>query len=310
MSNAQSAARTAVAPIQVRVIAGEVVVREGSVVTEQDVEKLRALDLADPAIDLARVLGHLGWALLIAGVLALFIERYAEETWADDRRVILVGSSLVVLVLVGRVTAPGTLLLYFAPFAAVAMMLTILAGGRTALATQIAGALHAGIMSGSVELVAYVLVPALLGMAAVQRATTAREFAAGAGHEINNPLTILQLTIAGCRAQLLPYLNVAEELGKLALGAVERRVLDTRMKTHRSQSPMTTSFDPITATTSAIRPPWMMDGNAWMAMNDGARIFTRQGRFVPSETTYVPCSPRGPSTAKYTSPAGTVNPCE
>src|SRR3989442_665079 len=60
------------------------------------------------------------------------------------------------------------------------MMLTVLVGGRTALATQIAGALHVGIMSSQVELVAYVLVPALLGMAAVHRATTAREFAVGA----------------------------------------------------------------------------------------------------------------------------------
>src|SRR5438094_541145 len=60
------------------------------------------------------------------------------------------------------------------------MMLTVLVGGRTALATQIAGALHIGIMSSQVELVGYVLVPALLGMAAVRRATTAREFAAGA----------------------------------------------------------------------------------------------------------------------------------
>src|SRR5213079_1124143 len=56
---------------------------------------------------------------------------------------------------------------------AVAMMLTVLVGGRTALATQIAGALHVGIMSSQVELVAYVLVPALLGMAAVRRAADA-----------------------------------------------------------------------------------------------------------------------------------------
>src|SRR5581483_11246089 len=63
--------------------------------------------------------------------------------------------------------------------AAVGMTLTVLVSGRAALATQIMGALHAGIMSGQVELVAYVLVPALLGMAAVRRATTAREFAAG-----------------------------------------------------------------------------------------------------------------------------------
>ena len=177
---AQAAARSAVGPIQVQVLAGEIVVRDGSVVTEQDVEKLRALDLADPAVDLTRVLGHLGWALLIAGVLGLFIERYAEETWADDRRLVLVGLSVVALVAVGRVVAPGTLTLYFAPFAAVAMMLTVLAGGRTALATQIAGALHVGILSLQVEHVAYVLVPALLGMAAIRRATTAREFVAGA----------------------------------------------------------------------------------------------------------------------------------
>src|SRR5206468_2321479 len=64
------------------------------------------------------------------------------------------------------------------PYAAVAMTLTVLVGGRTALATQIAGALHVGILSGRVELVAYVLVPALLGMAAIRRATAAREFVA------------------------------------------------------------------------------------------------------------------------------------
>lgn len=188
---AQDAARAGVEAIQVRVIAGEVVVREGSVVTEQDVEKLEALDLADPAVDLALILGHLGWALLIAGVLALFIERYAEEAWADDRRMVLVGLSVVVLVAVGRVVAPGTLTLYFAPFAAVAMMLTVLVGGRTALATQIAGALHVGIMSLQVEHVAYVLVPALLGISAIRRATTAREFVAGGFNVIGGNLGVI-----------------------------------------------------------------------------------------------------------------------
>src|SRR5256712_11892618 len=94
---------------------------------------------------------------------------------------ILVILSLVAITAAGRALVPGhTIAVYFAPFAAIAMMLTVLVGGRTALATQIAGALHVGIMSSQVELVAYVLVPALLGMAAVPRATTAREFAIGA----------------------------------------------------------------------------------------------------------------------------------
>ncbi len=40
----------------------------------------------------------------------------------------------------------------------------------------------------------------------------------------------------------------------------------------------------MTATKSAIMPPRMIAGSAEIAINDGARIFTRHGRFVPSET--------------------------
>ena len=178
---ALAAARAAVTPIQVQVTAGEIVIREGSVVSSADVEKLRALGLVEQGIDRSVVFGLIGWAFLVAGVLGLFIERYAEEAWADDRRLVLVGLSLLSLVAVARVLAPGhALAVYFAPYAAVAMMLTILVGGRTALATQIAAALHFGILSGRVDLVAYVLVPSLLGMAAIRRATTAREFVTGA----------------------------------------------------------------------------------------------------------------------------------
>src|SRR5438034_3400625 len=174
-------ARNGVVPVQVQVAVGEVVVREGDVVSQLQVEKLRALGLANEGVDWRGAIGLLIWAGLIAGVLALFIERLATEAWLDDRKMILVILSLLAITAAGRALIPGhTVLVYFAPFAAIAMTLTVLVGGRTALATQIAGALHIGIMSGQVELVSYVLVPALLGMAAVRRATTAREFAIGA----------------------------------------------------------------------------------------------------------------------------------
>jgi putative nucleotidyltransferase with HDIG domain len=180
-SVAQQAARAAVAPVQVQVVAGETVVREGSVVSALDVEKLRALGLSSPGIDWPGALGLILWSLLIAAVLGLFAERYATEAWNDDRKLALVALSLLAVTAVTRALVPGhTLLVYLVPYAAAAMTLTVLVSGRAALAAQIAGALHAGIMSGQVDLVAYVLVPALLGMAAVRRATTAREFAAGA----------------------------------------------------------------------------------------------------------------------------------
>ena len=179
--SAQQAARNGVQPVLVQVLSGEVVVRESTVVSALDVEKLRALGLVNTGIDWPGAVGLTIWAVLIAAVLALFVERYATEAWNDDRKMILVILSLLAVTVTARALVPGhTLLVYFIPFAAVAMIITVLVGGRTALATQIAGALHVGIMSGQVELVAYVLVPALLGMAAVRRATTAREFAAGA----------------------------------------------------------------------------------------------------------------------------------
>jgi len=178
---AQQDARNAVTPVQVQVTAGEAIVRTDDVVTRLEVEKLRALGLANESSDWRGAVGLLLWAGLIAGVLALFLQRHATEAWLDDRKMILVILSLLALTAAGRALVPThTVAVYYAPFAAIAMMLTVLVGGRTALATQIAGALHVGMMSGQVELVAYVLVPALLGMAAVYRATTAREFAAGA----------------------------------------------------------------------------------------------------------------------------------
>jgi len=174
-------ARNGVTPVQVQVTAGEAIVHTDEVVTTLEVEKLRALGLANEGNDWRAAIGLLLWAGLIAGVLALFLERYATEAWLEDRKMILVILSLVAITAAGRALVPGhTIAVYFAPFAAIAMMLTVLVGGRTALATQIAGALHVGIMSSQVELVAYVLVPALLGMAALRRATTAREFSIGA----------------------------------------------------------------------------------------------------------------------------------
>jgi putative nucleotidyltransferase with HDIG domain len=198
-ASAQQAARSGVQPVQVQVVAGEVVVREGSVVGDLDLEKLRVLGLVNTGIDWPGAVGLTIWAVLIAAVLALFIERYATEAWNDTNKMIVVTLSLLAVTIAARVLIPThTLLVYFIPFAAVAMIITVLVGGRTALATQIAGALHVGILSGQVELVAYVLVPALLGMAAVRRATTAREFAAGAGSvAIGNLGVVVAFTLVG-----------------------------------------------------------------------------------------------------------------
>src|SRR5207247_9467308 len=78
-------------------------------------------------------IGLLLWAALIAGVLALFIERYATEAWLDDRKMILVVVSLLVLTAAGRTLVPThTVAVYYAPIAAIEMVLTVMLGWRIA----------------------------------------------------------------------------------------------------------------------------------------------------------------------------------
>jgi len=75
---ARQDARNGVTPVQVQVTAGEVIVRDGDIVSGLEVEKLRALGLANEGTDWRGAIGLVLWAGLIAGVLALFLERYAK----------------------------------------------------------------------------------------------------------------------------------------------------------------------------------------------------------------------------------------
>src|SRR5438093_261367 len=121
-ASAQQAARNGVLPVTVQVLAGEVVVRESTVVSALDVEKLRALGLVNTGIDWPGAVGLTIWAVLIAAVLALFMERYAPEAWIEDRKMILVALSLLAVTVAARVLIPGhTLLVYFIPFAGMAI---------------------------------------------------------------------------------------------------------------------------------------------------------------------------------------------
>src|SRR5438132_12010980 len=64
---ARQDARNGVTPVQVQVTAGEVIVRDGDVVSGLQVEKLRALGLANEGNDWRGAIGLLLWAGLIAG---------------------------------------------------------------------------------------------------------------------------------------------------------------------------------------------------------------------------------------------------
>ena len=174
---AQADARANTPPVVVQVLANEVIVREGQVVTADVAEKLRAEGLSNAGIDWRSAVGLALWGALVAAMYSLYLERFMPEVWRDTRRLGVAAGALLLAIAVSRALIPGhTLLVYFVPYAAVGMALTILIGGRTAAVTQVAIALHVGMMSGQVELFSYALLPALLGMSALRRGTTAADF--------------------------------------------------------------------------------------------------------------------------------------
>ncbi len=174
---AQQEARANTPLVVVPVLANEVVVREGQVVTGVIAEKLRAEGLSNVGIDWRSALGLILWAALVATMYAFYLDRFQPDVWRDARRLVVAAGALLLALAASRALIPGhALLVYFVPYAAVGMALSILIGGRTAAVTQVAAALHVGLMSGQVELFAYALLPALLGMSALRRGTTARDF--------------------------------------------------------------------------------------------------------------------------------------
>jgi putative nucleotidyltransferase with HDIG domain len=175
---AQQNARNNTPPVVVQVLANEVIVREGQVVTADVAEKLRAEGLSSPGIDWKSAIGLALWSALIATMFTLYLARYQPNVWRDARRLSVAAVALLIGIAVTRALVPGhTVLVYFIPYAAIGMGLSVLVGARTAAVTQVAVALHVGMMSGQAELFAYSLVPGIVGMAALGRGTNARDFA-------------------------------------------------------------------------------------------------------------------------------------
>jgi putative nucleotidyltransferase with HDIG domain len=174
-------------------------------------EKLRAEGLSNPDVEWRSAFGLILWATLVASMYTLYLKRFQPEVWRDARRLLVAGGALLAVLAVSRAVIPGhSLLQYGIPFAAIGMMVAILVGGRTAAVTQVAVALHAGMMSGLVEMTAYALLPALLGTAALRRGTTARDFAAATGFVILGNLGVLgSFLLASTITDLLGVLELA-----------------------------------------------------------------------------------------------------
>lgn len=135
---ARQAAMSAVGPNFITLRSGEVIVREGNVVSAENVEALLELDLLAQEWDWF----DFGMALLLASAatlgLGFYLWRFQPQVLDVTRTEVLLLLLLTVfLVLARALTSSGNLLLYLFPGAALAMLLTTTVGLPSAVGVMI-----------------------------------------------------------------------------------------------------------------------------------------------------------------------------
>ncbi len=164
-------AQDAVAPVSKAVEKGEVILREGDVVRATDLEKLEALGLRNPTLDLPAFVGSALLVLVVLGLLLGYIWVFEPWLLSHERRLLLLALVMFGTVLLAKGLLPGhPYWVYAFPLAAVSMLLATLLDAQLAiLATTLLGGMVAVVAGNSVEVAALGLVGAVLGTIGVWR---------------------------------------------------------------------------------------------------------------------------------------------
>lgn len=171
-------ARSAVVPITRQIIAGEVIVRRGEVVTAADLEALNTYGLGEPSDQTSLLISSLAIISVTAILVLIFYQRNRKQVFSQLNSLALVAFSfLLFLVLAKFFVMDHTVLPYLFPMAAFGLTLSIvfnLEFGFFMTLILVALTVH-GHPRGN-ELALYFLLPTVAGMLVVGKARRVSAF--------------------------------------------------------------------------------------------------------------------------------------
>jgi len=168
---AKQLARESVTSVSRTIVEGEIILREGDIVTSLDVEALSALGLRQAEIEWQGVASTIIFVLLITIVLGLYLVRFRPEYWARWPRMLLLLLLLILFIVAAKLmVSDQTTLSYLLPTAALSMLLTVLLGPQLAITVTVLFSIIVGFMDGgSLELATYALVGGLIASLSLSR---------------------------------------------------------------------------------------------------------------------------------------------
>ncbi|MCL5959354.1 MAG: HDIG domain-containing protein [Chloroflexi bacterium] len=170
-AKAKKEARDAVQPVRIGVEKGEIILRDGDVVKETDVEKLDAAGLRNPTIQWNDIMATALLVVMLVLSLTYYLYFFEPQILGNVRRLALVGLILVVTVLAAKLTIPGReMYAYLFPMAAASMLVSTLLSPQLAVVVGTVLAVLIGFIANfSLEMTTLFLVSGLVGLIGARR---------------------------------------------------------------------------------------------------------------------------------------------
>ena len=200
-------------PVRITVKSGQIVVRKGDVVTEEQMQMMAELGLHRGQVGLERIWGLAMYVLLMMGMLLAYFYKFVPNVFNDDRRLSLVGLVVLLTLVIGRI---GHFYSDFVTPMAVGPLLTaILVSPRAALALCVIAALLFGLIAESnLRTISFVMIGGAVGVYSVAQITQGYSLVrAGLWVSLANVITIL------CTG-LIDGIELRQIVTEAAMGAI------------------------------------------------------------------------------------------
>ena len=177
---AREQARASIEPISRQIIAGEVVVRRGQIIREEDYEALNVFGLAKPVNQTDRIITNAVLTGIIAVITALYFTRRQDQPFFSIKALLVIASMFILFLALGRfLVVNRTIVPYLYPVAAFGLTLSIIFN----LEIGVVMSLFLAILmvfnnTREAELSVFYLVPAIVGMLTIGRARRISAFLA------------------------------------------------------------------------------------------------------------------------------------
>lgn len=174
----QHRAAAAVPYVVATIYPGEVVVRNGDIVTPTVMEKLAALGLQGNQQGWQRTLASLIFAIIMIGMLLWYLYAFHPSVTSHHRLLLLIDASILGAVAGARMLAAGHILLpFFLPVAAASTFAAVLMAPEASVAVALAMSVLAGwVVANSFELAVYFFLSSTAGVLAIRQVRQIKQF--------------------------------------------------------------------------------------------------------------------------------------